>query len=81
MKNVDCLFSDIQNLCNAVSDCLIKKKSIIQLEPTGQYPVLVVTSCVITAEPVKAQPSIISLLFHISQEFIGQITRMSKFSQ
>ena len=29
----------------------------------------------------SAQPSIISLLFHISQDFIGQITRMSKFSQ
>ena len=25
MKNNDCLFSDIQNLCNAVSDWLIKK--------------------------------------------------------
>ena len=53
MKNNDCLFSDIQNLCNAVSDWLIKKKSIIQLKPTRQYPVPVVTSCVITAEPVK----------------------------
>ena len=52
MKNNDCLFSDIQNLCNAVSDWLIKK-SIIQLKPTRQYPVPVVTSCVITAEPVK----------------------------
>ena len=31
MKNNDCLFSDIQNLCNAESDWLIKKKSIIQL--------------------------------------------------
>ena len=26
MKNNDCLFSDIQNLCNTVSDWLIKKK-------------------------------------------------------
>ena len=52
MKNNDCLFSDIQNLCNAVSDWLIKK-STIQLKPTRQYPVPVVTSCVITAEPVK----------------------------
>ena len=25
MKNNDCLFSDIQNLCNAESDWLIKK--------------------------------------------------------
>ena len=25
MKNIDCLFSDIQNLCTAVSDWLIKK--------------------------------------------------------
>ena len=29
----------------------------------------------------KPQPSIISVLFHISQDFIGQITRISKFSQ
>ena len=27
MKNNDCLFSDIQNLCNAVSDWLIQKIS------------------------------------------------------
>ena len=26
------------------------------------------------------QPSMISLLFHISKDFIGEITRMSKFS-
>ena len=52
MKNNDCLFSDIQKLCNAVSDWLIKK-SIIQLKPKRQYPVPVVTSCVITAEPVN----------------------------
>ena len=50
MKNNNCLFSDIQNLCNTVSDWLIKK-SIIQLKPTRQYPVPIVTSCVITAEP------------------------------
>ena len=55
MKNNDCLFSDIQNLCNAESDWLIKKKSIIQLKPTRQYPVPVVTSCVITAEPVDCK--------------------------
>ena len=38
--------------------CLIGsfKKSIIQLKPTRQYPVPVVTSCVITAEPVKLNP-------------------------
>ena len=53
MKNNDCLFSDIQNLCNAESDWLIQKKSIIQLKPTRQYPVPVVTLCVITVEPVK----------------------------
>ena len=29
----------------------------------------------------SAQPNIILLLFHISQDFIGQIMRMSKFSQ
>ena len=52
MKNNDYLFSDIQNLWNAVSDWLIKK-SIIQLKPTRQYPVPVVTSCVIAAEPVN----------------------------
>ena len=53
MKNNDCLFSDIQNLCNAVSDWLIQK-SIIQLKPTRQYPVPVDTSCVITAERINA---------------------------
>ena len=53
MKNNDCLFSDIQNLCNAVSDWLIKK-SIIQLKPMRQYPVPVVTSCVRIAEPVNS---------------------------
>ena len=31
------------------------KKSIIQLKPTRQYPVPVVTSCVITAEPVNPE--------------------------
>ena len=35
MKNNDCLFSEIQNLCNAVSDWLFKK-SLIQLKPTRQ---------------------------------------------
>ena len=55
MKNNDCLFSDIQNLCNAVFDWLIQK-IIIQLKPTRQYPVPVVTSYVITAEPVKKWP-------------------------
>ena len=54
MKNNDCLFSDIQNLSNAVSDWLIQKTSIIQLKPTRQYPVPVVTSCMITTEPVNA---------------------------
>ena len=64
MKNNDCLFSDIQNLCNAVSDWLIKKKkSIIQLKPTRQYPVPVVTSCVITAEPVNKVKSLFSNLY------------------
>ena len=39
-----------------VTLCLIGlfEKSIIQLKPTRQYPVPVVTSCVITAEPVKS---------------------------
>ena len=38
-----------------VTLCLIGKvkKSIIQLKPTRQYPVPVVTTCVVTAEPVK----------------------------
>ena len=49
MKKTDSLFSDIQDLCNAGSDWLIKK-SIIQLKPTIQYPAHV---CVTTAEPVK----------------------------
>ena len=49
-------FSDIQNLCNAVSDWLIQK-SIIQLKPTRQYPVPVVTSSVI-AEPVNLAESL-----------------------
>ena len=38
-----------------VTLCLIGlfKKSIIQLKPTRQYPVPVVTPCVMTAEPVN----------------------------
>ena len=52
MKNKDCLFSDIQNLCNAVSDWLIQKIN-NPMKPTRQYPVPVVTSYVITAEPVN----------------------------
>ena len=62
MKNNDWLFSDIQNLCKDVSDWLIQKnkqtnkQTIIQLKPTRQYPVPVVTSCVITAERVKITP-------------------------
>ena len=54
MKINDCLFSDIQNLCNAVSNWLVKKIS-NPLKPTRQYPMPVVTSCVITAEPVKEE--------------------------
>ena len=47
MKNNDCLFSDSQNLCNAVSDWLIQKiNNPIETNET--------ISCVITAEPVKA---------------------------
>ena len=65
MKNNDCLFSDIQNLCNSVSDWLIQK-SIIQLKPTRQYPVPVVTSCVITAEPVKFRMSDASFAYNQS---------------
>ena len=52
MKNNDCLFSDIQNLCNVVSDWLIQNIN-NPIKPTRQYPVPVVTSCVITAEPVN----------------------------
>ena len=54
MKSNDCLFSDIQILCNDVSDWLIKKIN-NPIETNAQYPVPVVTSCVITAEPVKCQ--------------------------
>ena len=43
MKTNDCLFFDIQNLCNAVSDWLIQK--INNPIETRQYPVPVVTSC------------------------------------
>ena len=50
-KNNDCLFSDIQNLCNSVSDWLIQKIS--NPIETNNTPVPVVTSCVITVEPVK----------------------------
>ena len=35
--------ADIQNLCNAASDWLFKKKTIIQSKPAIQYPVPVVT--------------------------------------
>ena len=51
MKKTDCLFSEIQNLCNAASDWLIQK-SMTQLKPVRKYPVPVVTFCVLTAEPV-----------------------------
>ena len=76
MKNNDCLFSDIQNLCNAVSDWLIKK-SIIQLNPTRQYPVPVVTSCVITAEPVKNRLLILCYLTQ-NNSFISKILSRHK---
>ena len=76
MKNNDCLFFDIQNLCNAVSDWLIKK-SIIQLKPTRQYPVPVVTSCVITAEPVKRVTSEHSeLLAEDAEDCIAKFTSL-----
>ena len=52
MINNDCLFSDIQNLCNAVSDWLIQK--INNPIETNETISCVVTSCVITAEPVNA---------------------------
>ena len=45
MKNNDCLFSDIQNLSNAVSDWLIQKLNNL------------IETCVITAEPVNSQQS------------------------
>ena len=53
MRNNDCLCSDIQNLCNAVSDWLIQK--INNPIETTETPVPVVTSRVITAEPVKIE--------------------------
>ena len=75
MKNSDCLFSDIQNLCNAESDWLIKKtttkKSILQLKPTRQYPVPVVTSCVITAEPVNKRSNSINAFLSSSESVNG----------
>ena len=52
MKNDDCLFSDIQNLCKAVSDWLIQKIN-NPTETNVTIAVPVVTSCVITAESVK----------------------------
>ena len=62
MQNNDHLFSDIQHLCSAMSDWLMQK-SIIQMKPTRQYPVPVVTSCEITAEPVnkKFRPGLLDL--------------------
>ena len=45
-----------------MSDWLIQK-SIIQLKPTRQYPVPVVTSCVVTAEPVNTNSCVINILF------------------
>ena len=78
MKNNDCLFSDIQNLCNAESDWLIKKKkkkkkkkSILHLKPTRQYPVPVVTSCVITAEPVNNRSNSINAFLSSSESVNG----------
>ena len=51
MKNNDCLFSDIQNLCNAVSDWLIKKIN----NPIETNETISCAFChiVITAEPVN----------------------------
>ena len=38
MKNNDCLFSDIQNLCKAVSDWLIQKiNNPIETRKTGKH--------------------------------------------
>ena len=48
MKNNDCLFSDIQNLCNAASDWLIKKNN----NPVKANETIS-CACVMTAEPVK----------------------------
>ena len=55
MTKDDCLFSDIQNLCNAVSDWLTQKIN-NTIETNETYPVPVVTSCMITAEPVNSHP-------------------------
>ena len=51
MKNDDCLFSDIQNLSNAVSDWLIQKINNL------------IETCVITAEPVNSQQSTVSFFW------------------
>ena len=52
MENNDCLFSDIQNLCNAVSDWLIQKIN----NPIETNETISCACChiVITAEPVNA---------------------------
>ena len=40
MKNDDCLFSDIQNLCNAESDWLIQKIN----NPIDQLNIILISS-------------------------------------
>ena len=55
MKNNDCLFSDIQKLCNAVSDWLNKKTN-NPIEPNETISCgYCHIACVITAEPVKSE--------------------------
>ena len=77
MKNNDCLFSDIQNLCNAVSDWLIKQiNNPIETKETVSCAWVHIYTCVITAEPVKFRGLILFLYkcdFKITHE--GRDTR------
>ena len=51
MKKNDCLISDIQNLCNAVSDWLIQKfNNPIKTDKTISYAFI----CLVTVEPVNS---------------------------
>ena len=55
MKNNDCLFSDIQNLCNAVSNWLIQKIN-NPIETNETISCACCHICVITSKPVNGQP-------------------------
>ena len=65
MKNNDCLFSNIQILCNTVSDWLIQKIN-NPIEPNETI------SYVITAEPVNADHWWVTDFTHKSWNIISQ---------